>query len=122
MRAGTLDEVGTAGVVIGLLFEAHLVAVIGGVVEGAPFTSTTAASTASCTAAATPSSTVAACTAAVLRPVRFPPVVPALLLDVGRWEIVAAVTVSTAVEALHPTGNTLCVDGNPTAHNRFYSR
>lgn len=94
--------------------------------QDAQFSSTTV-STASCTAAAITSSTVVAATAvaphfpvivasaaAVVLSVWLFPVIPALLLVVLR-AFVAVVTVLS--EALDPTGITLCVHGNPTAHH-----
>ena len=117
MRAVHFGEVGAAGVAVVLLLEALLVTVAGGVVDGEPFSSTTA-STARSTAAATLSSIVVASTvAAVHLPVRCPPVVPALLLVKVLRAIVHVVTVLTAVEALYPAGVTLRLHGNPAAHN-----
>ena len=117
MRAVNIGEVGAAGVAVDILLETLLVAVAGGVVEGAPFISP-AVSTASCTAAATPSSTIAASTAAVL-PVRCPSVGRTLRCVAGPPALVTVVIVLTADEALHPAGVTFRMQGNPVAHNRF---
>lgn len=82
---------------------------------------TTPFTVAAVTAVATPYSTVVASTIADFIPVLFHPVVPALLLVI-LWAFVAIVTALTAVEALNPTGITLCVHGNPTAHHGFSTR
>ena len=113
-----VDNVGAAGVAVDLRFETLLVAVADGGVEAAPFSSP-AVSTASCTSIATLSFTVAASTAAVLLPVRFPPVVSALLHVVALRAFVSVVTVLTAVEALNPAGVTLRMHGHPAARARF---
>lgn len=116
MRAIHIGEVGAVGFVVDVLNEALLVAVIDSVVKGAPFRSP-AMSTANCAVTATASSTLAVSTAAVLLPVRFLNVVPALFPVLVLREVVSVVTVNTDVEALYPTGVTLSIYGNSAAHN-----
>lgn len=119
VRAVNCGEVGAAGVAFDHLLEALLVAAAGGVVEGAMFNCTTV-SEASYTIVTALSSTLVVSTAvvtlfptvvapiaAVLLSVFFPPVVPALVLDL----------VLPAFEALHHAGVTLRMHVNPVTLN-----